>query len=67
MTVIPSTMMAWKKTKPEFGGFELVESAVPTRTHPLFVELIFTFGNGMIGQLKMCQLGPHPGMKPAAK
>ena len=23
-------MMAWKKTKPEFGGFELVESTVPT-------------------------------------
>ena len=29
MEAIPETMMAWKKTKPQFGGFELVESPVP--------------------------------------
>ena len=29
MESIPETMMAWKKTRPEFGGFELLESQVP--------------------------------------
>ena len=39
MTAIPSTMMAWKKSKPEFGGFELVESAVPTpRSNEVLVK-----------------------------
>ena len=30
MEPIPETMMAWKKTKPVEGGFELLETKVPT-------------------------------------
>lgn len=29
MNDIPDTMMAWKKTKPQTGGFELLESKIP--------------------------------------
>ena len=29
MDSLPTMMMAWKKTKPEKGGFELVETPIP--------------------------------------
>ena len=76
MTAIPSTMMAWKKTKPEFGGFELVESTVPTpRSDEVLVK---THSTSICGtdihiwkwddwQLKMCQLELQLAMKPAVK
>ena len=61
MMAIPETMKAWKKTKPESGGFQLIDSTVPNpqpnevlvKTHStsIYVVLTYIFGSGMTGQL----------------
>ena len=58
MIAIPETMKAWKKTKPESGGFQLIDSKVPNpqpdevlvkHIRHRYAVTIYIFGSGMTG------------------